>query len=80
MPPERWVRGLSPEDILGKKWGQGTIRYIDVQMESKLKDLISSKDEAFDDPIETLIEDKEGKLRGQRVKSLFLTNWVILLL
>lgn len=62
MSPERWIRGLSSEDIIDQTWGQGTYRFIDTQTESKLKKLITLKDESFDDPIETVITDKEGKL------------------
>lgn len=63
MPPGRWVTGLSSKDIIGKNWGQGTYRYIDSRIESKLKELITLKDESFEDPIETVITDKEGKLK-----------------
>lgn len=62
LPPERWIKGLSPKDVVGKNWRQGTYRYIDAQGESKLNDLINLKYESFDDPVETVIIDKEGKL------------------
>lgn len=62
MSLERWVRGLSSKDMIGKHWGSGTFRYIDAQIESKLKEIIALKEESFDDPIETVITDKEGKL------------------
>ncbi len=62
MLPERWIRDLSSKDIIGQNWGHGTYRYINAQIESKLEKLITLKDESFDDPIETVITDKEGKL------------------
>ncbi|GAH39891.1 unnamed protein product, partial [marine sediment metagenome] len=66
LPSERWIKGLSSTDIVGQKWAQGTYRYIDARKESKLKELITSRDESFDDPIETVITDNEGKLSLKR--------------
>lgn len=62
MPPEKWINNLSSKDIIGQNWGHGTYRYINTQIEAKLQRLITSRDESFDDPIETEIIDKEGKL------------------
>jgi len=69
LPPEKWVRGLSSKDLIGKHWGSGLYRYIGPDKEAKLKELIKesklkwikSKDETFEDSIETEITDKEGK-------------------
>ncbi len=60
-PREKWIRGLFSKDILGENWGSGTYRYIDAKIESKLKNVIATKDESFEDPIETVITDKEGQ-------------------
>lgn len=70
LPPEKWVRGLSSKDVVGKVWMQNTYRYIDADKEAKLKELIKAKDETFEDPIETEITDIEGKslLRKHLVK------------
>lgn len=62
MPLEKWVRGLYPKVMIGQHWKQNTFRYIDSRVESRLKDLITRKEESFDDPIETVITDEEGKL------------------
>jgi hypothetical protein len=69
LPPEIWVRGLSSKKLIGKHWGSGFFRYIGPDKEAKLKNLIKesklkwikSKDETFEDSIETEITDKEGK-------------------
>ena len=38
MPPENWVRNLSPrDDILGVNWGAGTYRYLDAAQEARLR-------------------------------------------
>jgi hypothetical protein len=40
MPPQKWVRNLSPkDDILGENWGQGTYRYLDDAQEARLHKL-----------------------------------------
>lgn len=59
MPAEKWIRDLPANFILGKNWGHGTFRYIDSQIENKLKNLIN---ENFEDSIETMIADKEGRV------------------
>lgn len=43
MPPWKWVRGLSPKQILGQNWGRSTHRYIDAKTESKLLEIIKKK-------------------------------------
>lgn len=70
MSPERWIKNLSSKYILGQDWGHGTFRYVDSLIESKLNKLISLRDESFDDSIETMISDKEGKrvLRKHLIK------------
>jgi hypothetical protein len=40
LPPEKWVRGLSSKDLIGKHWGSGLYRYIGPDKEAKLKELI----------------------------------------
>jgi hypothetical protein len=40
LPQEKWVRGLSSKDLIGKPWGNGTYRYIGPDKEAKLKKLI----------------------------------------
>lgn len=59
MPEEKWIQGLTAKHILGKSWGHLTFRYIDSQIEKYLNDLIN---EIFEDSIETVISDNEGKL------------------
>ena len=62
MEQEKWIEGLLLKELLGKKWGEGTYRYIDEKnIENKLKEIISSRKEYFDDPIETEIIDIEGR-------------------
>jgi predicted HNH restriction endonuclease len=62
MPPEKWIDGISLIELLGKKWGEGTYRYIDDKtIENKLKEIVSLRKEYFDDPIETEIADIEGR-------------------
>lgn len=61
LPIEKQLRGLSAKDILGKQWGSGTYRFIDTKIENKLKQLMVTKDESFDDSIETVITDREGR-------------------
>ncbi|MEO0086709.1 MAG: hypothetical protein ABIK90_01360 [candidate division WOR-3 bacterium] len=39
-PEEKWIRGLSAKDLIGKHWGNGTFRYIDSKKEDKIKKLI----------------------------------------
>lgn len=70
LPPEKRVKFPSSKDVVGKVWGQNTYRYIDANREDELKELIKSKDETFEDPIETEITDIEGKslLRKHVVK------------
>lgn len=70
MPPEKWIRGLSSKDVVDEVWKQNPFRYIDADKEAKLKELIMSKDEILEDPIETEITDIEGKslLRKHLVK------------
>lgn len=41
MPEDRWIEGLRAIDFLGKKWGQGTYRYLDEVQTERLMDLIS---------------------------------------
>ncbi len=65
MSQERWIGGLSSKNMIGKNWGHGTHRYINAQIESKLERLIKNKltkNGYFDDPIETEITGKEGRL------------------
>ncbi len=40
MPPEKWVRNLRAEDILGVPWGNGTYRYLCKEQEDSLNSLI----------------------------------------
>jgi len=62
MPEGQWIEGISLMELLGKKWGEGTYRYVDERnIENRLKELISAKKEYFDDPIETEITDIEGR-------------------
>lgn len=35
MPPERWVRGLSLEDLWGYVWRERTFQYINAETEDK---------------------------------------------
>ncbi len=59
MPEEKWIHGLTAKYIFGVHWGQLTFRYIDSQIEKYLNDLINKN---FEDSIETVISDNEGKL------------------
>jgi len=62
MHPKSWIGGLTARNIIGQNWGHGTFRYIDEQIESNLNKLINIGNELFNDSIETVISDKEGKL------------------
>ncbi len=69
LPEESRIR-VSSKELLGTKWGQRTYRYTNPQIESKLKELMKPKDDSFNDSIETVITDKEGRrsLRKHLVK------------
>jgi hypothetical protein len=60
MLPQKWVRGLSSVDLLGKFWGRNTYRYIDQEIEDKIEKLFVLKDDQFEDSIDVEIKDIEG--------------------
>lgn len=64
FPPERWIRNLSAQQLLGQKWGHGTFRYIDTKIEKNIGKLIvhhSVSKSILKDPIEPEITDREGR-------------------
>lgn len=61
MPEGKWVRGLTAKTILGQHWKSNTFRYIDQKIEKKLEKILKTSEDSFQDPIETVITEKEGK-------------------
>ncbi len=40
LPREKWVKDLTDRQLVGKKWGQGSFRYVDSGQEAYLEQLI----------------------------------------
>ncbi len=44
MPENKWIKGLTGEEITGKKWGQLNFRYLDKSHEQYLSSLVEGKE------------------------------------
>lgn len=61
LPVRDWIRDIQPLKLFNQHWKSGTYRYLNEQLEEKLNSIILAQNEYFDDPVETVLSDMEGR-------------------